>query len=67
MLIIYISRTWAVCIQVNLPPAAHFNDDLSDIIGGVPVAQGSFGGIITKSYESSEQMIGLETLNISTL
>jgi len=52
-----ISGTREVYIQVNLPLASHFNDDLRDIIGGVPVVQGSFGDIITKSYESSEQMI----------
>jgi len=52
-----ISGTREVYIQVNLPLASHLNDDLRDIIGGVPVVQGSFGDIITKSYESSEQML----------
>jgi len=49
-----ISGTCEVYTQVNLPLASHFNDDLRDIIGGVPVVQGSFGDIITKSYQSSE-------------
>jgi len=52
-----ISGTREVYIQVNLPLASHFNDDLRDIIRGVPVVQGSFGDIITKTYESSEHMI----------
>jgi len=52
----YISGTREVYNEVNLPLASHFNDDLRDIIA-VPVVQGSFGDIITKSYESSEQMI----------
>jgi hypothetical protein len=52
-----ISGTRKVYIQINLPLASHLNDDLRDIIGGVPVVQVSFGDIITKSYESSEHII----------
>lgn len=52
-----ISGERSVYIQLDLPLSSRFNNERRDIIGVVPIVEAEFGGIISKSYESSEQMI----------
>lgn len=56
-----ISGIREVYIQLDLPLGNRFNSEYRDIIGVVPLVSAEFGGILSRSYESDQQMIWFNT------
>lgn len=52
-----ISGERIVYIQLDLPLSSRFNKERRDILGAIPIVEAEFGGIISKSFESDQQMI----------